>query len=135
VGDRHSSATRHIEDGPGRRDAVTGPPAGIAVSKVSSKIAFVASPPKNDAWPPYRPDQQRLVFVRQPGRMLPFLGLVITWPVAGTGGRFLVAFWDDSSVQPGIRIAWMKRHELVPIIVDPNWLDGPAPWREHRTRC
>jgi hypothetical protein len=94
----------------------------------------VASPPKNDAWPPYRPDQQRLVFIRQPGRLLPFLGLVITWPVTGTGGRFLVAYWDDSSVQPGVRIAWLKRHQLVPILVDPNWIDGPAPWRKHKSR-
>lgn len=73
------------------------------------------------------PDQQRLVFIRQPGRLLPFLGLVITWPITGTGGRFLVAFWDDSSVQPGVRMAWLRRHQLVPILADPNWIDGPAP--------
>ena len=91
----------------------------------------MASPPRNDRWPPYRPDQQRLVFVRQPGRLRPHLGLVVTWPVAGTGNRFLVAYWDDGP-NAGVRMAWLKRQELVPIKVDPNWLDGPAPWKTQR---
>lgn len=91
----------------------------------------MASPPRNDRCPAYRPDQQRLVFVRQPGRLTPYLGLVVTWPIAGTGNRFLVAYWDGGP-NPGVRMAWLKRHELAPIKVDPNWLDGPAPWKSGR---
>lgn len=55
-----------------------------------------------------------------PSRRLPFLGPVVTWPVAGTGGRFLVAFWDHNPVQPGIRMAQRRRHDLMPILADPN---------------
>lgn len=90
----------------------------------------MSSPPKNDAWPPYRGDQQRVVFVRQPGRLRPHLGYVVTWPISGTGGRFLVAYWNEGPFA-GIRIAWMKRREIEPIMVDPNWLDRP-PWRSRR---
>lgn len=95
---------------------------------------MTANPPKNDAWPPYRGDQQRLVFVRRRGRLRPALGYVITWPISGTGGRFLVTWFDDDQPVPGLVTKWVRRDGIEPIKVDPNWLSGPAPWRQHRPR-
>lgn len=60
------------------------------------------------------------------------LGYVVTWPIAGTGGRFMVSFWNEERADPGVEVRWMKRSEISPIRVDPNWLDGPAPWKDVR---
>lgn len=81
----------------------------------------MASPPKNDAWGPYRADEQRMVFIRRQGRLKPYLGYVVQWPVTGMGGRFQVAYIDEG-VSRSFRIEWFERRQLVPIEIDPNWL-------------
>lgn len=80
----------------------------------------MASPPKNDAWHPYRPHEQRVVFIRRAGALKPYLGLVIEFPVTANGNRFLVAYVDEG-VSRSVRIERFERRQLVPIDIDPNW--------------
>lgn len=82
-------------------------------------MAGVASPPKNDAWPPLRWDQQRFVIIRRPGALLPYLGYVLEWPVSGMGGRILVAYADEG-VSRAFKIEWMERRQLIPVRIDVN---------------
>jgi hypothetical protein len=88
--------------------------------------APMASPPKNDAWTPYRPDEQRIVFIRRAGALKPYLGYIVQWPVSGMGNRFQVAYMDEG-VTRAFRIEWLDRRQLVPIVIDPNWLKLGSP--------
>ena len=81
--------------------------------------SLMASPPKNDAWHPYLPHEQRIVFIRRAGALKPYLGMVIEWPLTANGSRFLVAY-VDKGVSRSVRIERFDRRRLVPIALDPN---------------
>lgn len=80
----------------------------------------MSSPPRHDAWQPYAAHEQRVVFIRRAGALKPYLGYVVQWPVAGQR-RYQVAYMDEG-VSRSFRIEWFDRRQLVPILVDPNWL-------------
>jgi hypothetical protein len=79
----------------------------------------MASPPKNDAWHPYQPLEQRFVFIKRAGALKPYLGYVVEWPLTANGNRFLVAYVEEG-VRRTFRMDWLERRQLVPIEVDPN---------------
>lgn len=90
----------------------------------STMAQVSANPPKRDRWQPYR--DTRFVLVRAPGRQKPCRGLVLEWRrIHPRRWEAYVVYYDDASLDPAVRIAWLNPAQLIPVPVDPNWL-GPG---------
>lgn len=82
----------------------------------------MSSPPRHDAWKPYRPDQQRVVLIRRDGALKPYIGFVVDFGIGRPGNEFLVTYVDDGITRT-IRTEWVARGRLRPLPIDPNWLN------------
>lgn len=80
----------------------------------------MSSPPKHDAWRPYK--DVRFVLVRRSGRTLkPYRALVLDEKIMSNRRWLLVVMWrDDEHPYPECVTTYVLKKDCWPIHVDPN---------------
>ncbi|MGL5861786.1 MAG: hypothetical protein ACRCY9_11095, partial [Phycicoccus sp.] len=60
------------------------------------------------------------------GHLKPGRGLILDWRRDRRTVEALVVWHDDTALHPSVKMDWLKRDDLIPVPVDPNWTGHPT---------